>query len=186
MPEEMLCPSCGQFSPHSEIKGGQKNLVRCQQCGDTHLVVREKPRLKTVRAIISTGATSCTYHIDLPSRDLLHVGQELVVDDGKSDVVISEITSLETDRRVIEAEAREVTTVWARAVDQVEVKIAVYHRGKTKSFKELVLGERIFSVGESGRAEGAGYRIVKIKSRDGTFPSQARARDIVRIWGRRD
>lgn len=150
-----------------------------------HPVRRERTKLTNVKVIVSRGGTSRSYLITIPADDEMIVGREMLVDDGVDDVVLAELTSLETDKRVKKALAGAVKTAWARAVDQVTVKVAVQRGGKTKSFNTSVVGTRIFRVGDVEQIEGTRYLIKNIKLREGRFSDSAEARDIVRIWGRK-
>jgi uncharacterized Zn finger protein len=180
----IFCPICENDTEHTLIKSGQENLVRCEECGTVHSVEVQRERLVNLKVIVSSGETSETYYAKIPAKEMLHVGDELLVDDPAKDVVMTEIASLETDRRVNSALAEEIKTVWARATDEVPLKISVYRRGKTHSFKISVPGDEVFEVGESRKEEGFRFIIVKMKLRGEGFADSAEAKDIQRIWGR--
>lgn len=181
---EILCPFCNDLTEHTTIKEGRETLVRCEVCGAVHPATRSRERQSVVRAIVSAGSSSSVHYIRIPADETISVGSEMLIDDGESDVVMAEVTAIETDRRVESALASDMKTVWGRAVDEVPLKIAIYRRGKTRSFKIPTPGTVEFHIGDTGRAEGVGYEIVKIKTRDGNSPRSAQAKDIVRIWGR--
>jgi len=186
MPDERIfCPGCGQESEHTIIKSGQEKLVKCRECGTAHSLQEKKPRLASIKVVVNRDGLSEPYQIKLPADEELKVGADLVVDDESRDVVLTEITSLETDRRVKKAHASEVKTVWTRAVDEVALKISVYRDGKTQALKMPISGEEIFEVGETLEAEGVRFQISKMKLRSQGFSDSAQAKDIQRIWGRR-
>ena len=166
------------------IKSGQENLVRCEECGTVHSVQVERERLVNLKVIVSNDELSEPYFIKIPAKEVLHVGDELLVDDPAKDVVMTEIASLETDRRVNAAPAEAVKTVWARATDDVPLKISVYRNGKTHPLKISVAGDEVFEVGEARKVEGFKFVIVKIKLRGEGFAEVAEAKDIQRVWGR--
>ncbi len=182
--DQIFCPSCGASKEHVLIKSGQENLVRCEECGTVHSVQRERERLVTVKVIVNKDAISRPYMIKIPDREELHVGDELLVDDASQDIVMTEITSLETDRRVEKAPAGLVRTIWARAIDDVPLKISVYRKGRTHSLKVSLHGNEVFEVGEIRELEGSSFKIVKIKLRKEGFADVAEAKDILRVWGR--
>lgn len=182
--DEIFCPSCGENTEHIVIKSGQENLVRCIECETVHPVARERERLVTLRVIVNKDDISTPYRINIPENEELHVGEELLVDDVTQDVVMTEITSLETDRRVERATAGTVKTVWARALDEVPLKISVYKKGLTHPFKIGIQGDEVIGTGEVREIEGTRFRIVKIKLRGEGFADQAAAKDIARVWGR--
>ncbi len=92
------------------IKSGQENLVRCVECETVHSVQVERERLVNLKVIVSNDELSMPYYIKIPAREMLRVGDELLVDDPAKDVVMTQIASLETDRRVGSAPAEEVKT----------------------------------------------------------------------------
>jgi uncharacterized Zn finger protein len=182
--DQIFCPTCGADTEHTMIKSGQENLVRCEECETVHSVQVERERLVNLKVIVSNDEQSMPYYIRIPAKDVLHVGDELLVDDPAKDVVLTEISSLETDRRVSSAPAETVKTVWARATDDVPLKISVYRNGNTHSFKILVSGDEVFEVGEARKVEGFKFVIVKMKLRGEGFADMAEAKDIQRVWGR--
>jgi uncharacterized Zn finger protein len=182
--DQIFCPACGADTEHTMIKSGQENLVRCVECETVHSVQVERERLVNLKVIVSNDELSEPYYIRIPAKDVLHVGDELLVDDPAKDVVMTEISSLETDRRVSSAPAETVKTVWARATDDVPLKISVYRNGNTHSFKILVAGDEVFEVGEARKVEGFKFVIVKMKLRGEGFADMAEAKDIQRVWGR--
>jgi uncharacterized Zn finger protein len=182
--DQIFCPTCGADTEHTLIKSGQENLVRCEECETVHSVQVERERLVNLKVIVSNDEHSSPYYIKIPAKEVLHVGDELLVDDPAKDVVMTEIASLETDRRVNSAPAETVNTVWARATDDVPLKISVYRNGKTHSFKINVAGDEVFEVGEARKVEGFKFVIVKMKLRGEGFADVAEAKDIQRVWGR--
>jgi uncharacterized Zn finger protein len=75
----------------------------------------------------------------LSEDDVIHVGDEYVVehDDEVSGVKIQSI-ELKTKGRPEEAIAKDVDALWARAIDDVIVKIAVQKGAITESFNHKV------------------------------------------------
>jgi uncharacterized Zn finger protein len=181
---EIFCPYCEMETEHTVIKSGQETLVRCTECGTVHPLQREREKLAQIRVIVNRGGTSQPYYIKISAQEMLKVGDELVVDDESRGVVLAKITSIETDKRVQSASADQIKTAWARAIDDVELRVSVYRRGLTQSLKASVSGDEVFEVGQMREMEGLRFRIVKIKLRDEGFAKTAEAKDITRIWGR--
>ncbi len=182
--DHIFCPSCGTETEHEVIKSGQESLVRCDECETVHSVQKERERLTILKVIVNKGGVSRPYQIKIPAKEELCVGDEFLVDDESQDVVMTKITSLETDRRAEKAPAGDVRTVWARAIDNVDLKVSVYRRGKTRSLKTATSGEEAFALGEVREIDGIRFKITKIKLRDEGFSDMAQAKDITRIWGR--
>lgn len=158
--------------------------MRCEICGLVHSVQKERERLVTLKAIVNKDDLSIPHIIKIPAKDILRVGDDLLVDDTSKDVVMTEITSLETDKRVNSALAQDVRTIWARATDEVPLKISVYRNGLTHPIKTIVSGDEVFEVGEIRQIDGVRFSIVKIKLRNSGFADTAEAKGIIRVWGR--
>lgn len=159
-------------------------MVRCADCGTTHPVHKERVRLANVKVIVNRDGVSEPYYLNLPAREVLRVGNELLVDDGIKDVVLAEITSLETDRRVENALVSSVKTIWARAIDDVTIKVSVYKNGVTRPISSPASGNDVFERGEILEIDGIKFQVTKIKLRGEGFADKAEAKDIVRLWGR--
>ena len=158
--------------------------MRCADCGTTHAIQKERERLANVRVIVNRDGTAQSYNVNFPAQEELRVGGELLVDDRTKDIVLTEITSLETDRRVESATARAVKTIWARAIDDVTLKVSVYNNGVTRPLSTQASGKDVFERGEVLEIDGIRFQVVKIKLRGEGFADRAEAKDIVRVWGR--
>lgn len=182
--DQIFCPSCSIETEHAIIKSGQESLVRCEECGEVHPVGVERERLTTLKVIVNKGGTSRPYHIKIPVKEELWVGEEFLVDDESQDVVMTKITSLETDRRVNRAPAGDIKTAWARAIDNIDLKVSVYRRGQTRSLKTSTPGDEVIELGNVMEIDGIKFKVTKIKLRDEGFADSAQTKDIVRVWGR--
>ncbi len=146
----------------------------------------EKPRKVQVRVIVSKREESIRRRAMLSGT--IRTGDELLVEDeatGEVDHV--QVTSIEVgDKRKDIADAGEIKTIWARAIEEVTVKIAVSHREITESIELNVPGEREFIIGEKVKVNNRELMIKRIKIRDGGFVSRrgstVKAKDIRRIY----
>ena len=185
MPDnQFFCPVCGAETEHSTIKSGQEKACTVYGCGEVQSLQKERERAGDVRVIVNKDGISIPYHIRLPLNEELHVGNELLVDDERQDVVMAMITSIETDRRVDAALVGDIKTVWARAIDNVTVKVAVFRNGRTQSLKLPTPGDEIFELGEVRDIDRVKFKVTKIKLRGEGFADRAEAKDILRVWGR--
>ena len=159
-------------------------MEKCENCGQVHEA--PKPRNVQVRVIVSKGEESV--HRKALLSGVIRTGDELLIDDevtGEANIV--RITSIEVgDKRKDSARAEDIKTIWARAIDEVIVKIAVSHRETTESIELRVPGEREFVIGEKVKPDNRELEIKKIKIRDGGFKSRrgtaVAAKDIRRIY----
>ncbi len=180
---ETSCPSCSPDEPVSH-KVLKSMLIKCEECGDVHNRIME--RKVPVRVIVSIGDKSIRIRTLLSG--IIRVGDELVMDDETSgDAYPVHISSIEVgDKRIETARAEDIKTIWARAIDEVVVKIAISHRETTESIEMKVPGDREFVIGEKIKADSRDLKIIRIKIRDGKFKSRkgvaVKASNIKRIY----
>lgn len=173
---EVVCPSCSPKKPvwHDVLKFGQNPIVKCQECEHVHSAKIEIPKPIGVKVIISRGEESFTTRTKILSNEKLYVDDEIIIDDELGDEVYPIIiTSIESgDKRLDSAEAKDIDTIWGRAIDEVAVKIAVHSDKGTKTFVKKVPGGYEFVVGNEERADSKTFYITRIKIRDGNFISR--------------
>ena len=68
--------------------------MRCEECETVHSVQVERERLVNLKVIVSSDELSEPYFIKIPAKEMLRVGDELLVDDPAKDVVMTQIASL--------------------------------------------------------------------------------------------
>ena len=183
---DAVCPSCSPYEPvcHVLLKGTKEMLLQCGECGSVHK--EQKPREVQVRVIVSKGKESL--HMRALLSGIIKTGDELLIDDEKTgETNLVKVTSIEVDDKRKESAAADVIkTIWARAIDDVLVKIAVPHRQTTESIEMRVPGDREFVIGEKIEVNNRGLKIIRIKIRDGGFKSRKgiviKAKDIRRIY----
>ena len=182
------CPSCGEKTLHEVLKGRlSKNrdvletTVRCQDCGHVHNAVVREPKPVKVPIVVSDMGISKRSEFEFAEDELVVVDEELFV--GDANVIITAIEK--GDKRVQQAPANEITSIWAKRFDKVRVKISVNKTSKTLAAEVFALPEEEFFVGDTmtiGRDEVVIHNIKTIEGtvREGGVP----ARDIVRIYAK--
>jgi len=186
---EAECPSCSPDEPITHVILKEGGLVKCEECGYVHAVPVKKKKIIRLRVIVSRQQESSVQEIELSEDDVIHVGDEYVVehDDEVSGVKIQSI-ELKTKGRPEEAIAKDVDALWARAIDDVIVKIAVQKGAITESFNYKVNGDFEFTVGDNLNAQGYEAVITSIKEREGKHNKRkgqvSKAKDIKRIFSR--
>ncbi|AGB36072.1 HVO_0476 family zinc finger protein [Natronococcus occultus] len=149
------CPSC---SPDLETvhevltEGGGALTVRCSECSHVHKVQPDPDREITLDVVVSQEGESFTANVTAPEDETIEVGDEFILE---TDEVLStvRVTSVELDghRRVEEADADEIETVWTREVDNVAVNVTVHpqdgSRDDSRSITVYVPGDYEFEVG---------------------------------------
>jgi len=182
------CPNCGERTLHEVMRGriGRTGLVmettvRCTVCDHTHFAVIREQRPVTVPVILSDQGESRKERIDLETDEVLSVEDEMFV--GETYVVV---TSIESDgKRVSNAPAGEIDTIWVKRYDRIKVKISVNKGQRTVPSKIFALPDEEFYVGDiipAGRDRAA---INKMKTSRGMVrEGGAQARDILRIYAK--
>ncbi|VVB87376.1 Nif-regulating protein A [uncultured archaeon] len=154
----------------------------CPSCSPDERTEKKVP----VRVIVSIGDKSVRIRTMLSGA--IKVGDELVLDDETSgEAYPVQVISIEVgDKRKESAKADEIKTIWARAIEEVVVKIAISHRETTESIEMKVPGDREFVIGEKIKVNGRELKIIRIKIRDSGFKSRKgvaiKASDIKRIY----
>lgn len=183
---ETICPSCSPDNPvpHTILKGKKDVLLQCDECKSVHK--EKKARNVLVRVIVSKGKESI--HTKAMLSGKIRKEDELIIDDeATGETYLVKITSIEAgDKRPDEANAEEIKTIWARAIDEAIVKFAVSHRETTESISMRVPGDREFVIGDKVEVNNRKLKIIRIKIRDGGFKSRkgvaVKAKDIKRIY----
>lgn len=149
------CPSC---SPDLETvhevltDGGGTLTVRCSECSHVHKIQPDREREVTLDVVVSQGGESFTANVTAPEEETVEVGDEFILE---TEEVLStvRVTSIELEghRRVEEAPADDIETVWTREVDNVGVNVTVHpqdgSREDSRSITVHVPGDYEFEVG---------------------------------------
>jgi uncharacterized Zn finger protein len=186
----LVCPSCGEECEHLFLDKSRNPVVQCTLCGHTHrrVPLKEDGEIP-VRAIVSREWESRVCSVPLGPAEPVAVGDFLAAECGE-EVFGVEVTSIEAGgKRVKRTKAREASTLWTRAIDQVVVRASV-HRGRvTKPLSVACEGGEEFFVGEEWTFGTIPFRITHMKLRDGKVlrmdGQKAPARAIKRIYGNR-
>lgn len=185
------CPTCGASTPHVVLKQGAHMVVRCSRCGTVHAHQPPRAPSKVMRVVVSAGEHSETMSVRMDADEVLEVGMQRLFDDEESgNVRLCEITALEVGvRRPRRAVALAVDTVWAMAIDEVELKVSYPEGPISHSLSAVVDGSFEVVVGNTYTLGGCTLRVEKIKIRDGGYISRrggsAPAYAIKRVFAKR-
>ncbi|MCI0497842.1 MAG: hypothetical protein L0Z54_06095 [Thermoplasmata archaeon] len=178
------CPTCGE-APHTIVRGRSSSttaldaVARCNQCGTVHHIALRQPKDIPVRLVVSQGRVSRTTSVDLLPADVVRVGDEFFA--GREYV---QVRGIETDgKRVLEAPAEDIETIWARSFDKIPVRFSVHRGARSVPRQVMAPPDEEFSVGDVMEVDGLRFAVHKIKCEDGRTPETAQAREIVRVYG---
>ncbi|WIV66389.1 HVO_0476 family zinc finger protein [Natrialbaceae archaeon AArc-T1-2] len=148
------CPACSPEleTVHEVLSTGGAVTVRCSECGHVHKVQPEPEREVTVDVVISQDGESVTANVTTPEGETIAVGDEFIVETEEMLATVR-VTSVQVgdEKRVEEATADDVVTVWSREVDNVGVNVTIHpqdgSREDSRSTTVYVPGDDEFEVG---------------------------------------
>jgi uncharacterized Zn finger protein len=195
------CPACSPAAEtvHEVLSPGGQPTVRCQECGHVHKVAPADPDLVPLDVVVSQGGESFTSTVEAPADESIAVGEEFVVD-TEAVLMSVRITAIETgpEQRVDEAAIPDVSTVWTRGVDNVEVNVTVHpadgRHDETRSVTIAVPGDHDFVVGETQEFGEERFEVERVLVRENAADYPPRtfdrdgddvpAKDVKRVYAR--
>jgi len=164
---------------HTLTKSRFRVLARCSSCGFTAKVQLKEEGPVPVKVIVSRGQRSVVHQIELPPEDEIAVDGELVVGTHRA-----KVRSIESGgRRVNEAAAEDIDTVWATFHDHVMVPFSVNKGSKSQSYEVKAQPEEEFTIGELEDVGGAMVVIHAIKTEARMMHhGSAAAEEIIRVY----
>jgi len=184
----IVCPVCKEECEHQVLREAAELVVQCSECGQVHRIPRPpEPELLTIKTIVSHETESMACSVEMLDDEIISLGNRIVAECG-DEVFGVEVTGIEVGaKRVRRADAREVTTLWTRGIEQVVVKASIHSGRTTIPLYQTAEGEDEFIVGETYTFGGRRIRISHIKLRDGPVIRKEGwktfARRIKRIYG---
>jgi uncharacterized Zn finger protein len=188
----LFCETCEDETPHRILKGrigpgideGFDGTVQCQQCSLTHSAHIEVEKPMEIPSIISNGSNSEKTRIEFYPKEVVMVNDEILWEDHNL-----MITSIEIgDKRVKRAEASNISSLWLKVFDSIDINVSIVEGPNTKSERINAAPEEEFEVGDLLEFGNTKVVITKIKSvarmiyREG---KPVEARDIKRIYTKR-
>ncbi len=190
LPETILfeCPDCKDVTEHSILKArlGKDNVTgtfQCLVCGRIFSGTIRLPKDLTVKVLFSDGDETETTQTVLREDEIVEVGDEFDLDDGRH-VCISFIDRQDGTRRK-SCQATEVKALWVKAFDVLHVKVSVNDNRRTYSMYLEADPDDEFSVGMVLPFDKWDCLVHAIKTKRALLRrGSAEARDIVRIYGK--
>ncbi len=182
----VTCDNCGEVVHRvlkGKISGKQETVfegvVKCQRCGRVHTVVLREPKPLKIKIILSWLEKSVRKQIEVERRAAIAVGELMEFEGSKI-----EITAIESGgRRVPNAAAEDINTLWAKKMDKVRIKVTTTRGDRSWSREILVEPEKEFSVGDELQIGVERTTIEKIKVHQRTmYRGSALAIDVKRIY----
>ncbi len=190
----IYCPQCDDDTLHEvvSVKGGQKAKgqaveknrtadieckVLCLECEMTSIQTIAISKEIDLNVIISEGANSRASTIRVAEDDILHVEQELLIEDNPV-----MITGIETpQRRVQRAEAKTIKTLWVKEFEIVTLKISVSRAGRTKNYTMEMDPHNEVAIGDVLRIDEKKLQVDRIKTNKGKLAKEGSSEEAYRI-----
>jgi uncharacterized Zn finger protein len=184
------CTCCSEETEHDVLRESKSGiLICCTSCGAVQSTPRQGGRNIDLKAIVSSEGESKVCVLEVSPDEELHVGNIVVAECGKEAFGVA-ITSIEHQgKRVQQARADQIDTLWTRVVDRVVVKASVHEGRNTVPICCECEGSVEFTVGESYDFGKKRFHVSHIKLRDGGLlrrnGQSAPAQNVKRIYGYR-
>jgi uncharacterized Zn finger protein len=190
IPETIFCecPDCDDFTEHRILNGrmGKDNITgtfQCTECKRTFTDTIRIPRQLEIKVMFSDGDQTEVTQTQLQSDDVVSVGDEFYLDDGRRvRVTFIEIEGGERPKR---CQAGGIRGLWVKKYDVLSVKVSVNDNHKTYPFRVEAEPDDEFAVGMTLTFPDYDCIIHAIKTTDGLLKrGSAEAREITRIYGK--
>ncbi len=190
VPEEIIyeCQKCDEYTTHQVLKGrmGKSSLegtFRCSGCGNTFTSTLKIPKQFKVSVIVSDGPTSEKSSTELEEDEVIVVGDEFFLEDGRRLRVCS--LDLGDGQRRKKAKTQDVKTIWAQQFDNLILKVTINNNRKSYSRRIEAEPDDEFILGQVLSVSDMSCYVHAIKTRDKLVSKgTVEARDIVRIYGK--
>jgi len=185
---DVECPSCSPNKKvlHEVLSDSINLVVRCAACHATRKVRYERaPSTTKLRVVTSYHAHSYLRWFEADTHEQLHVGDEIVVENGSAEAVRVTAIEVRDGSRIRHAPVVSIKTLWSRKIDTVIVRIAVHMGGTTERYTTAFEGDKEFIVGSEekfGKIDRIKVRAGPILARNG---ERAKARDVRGIFVKR-
>ncbi|MDR0522983.1 MAG: hypothetical protein LBG62_00955 [Candidatus Methanoplasma sp.] len=182
------CPECGEATEHEILRGnlGKGNVTgtfKCLDCGRVFSGTVRIPEELTVAVVFSDGDVSEETVTTLESNEVVEVGDEFVLDDGRK-VMVTLIDS-QSGARSKSVQADKIKKLWVKQFGILSVKVSVNDGKATYPLRVEAEPDDEFSVGMTLSFDEIDALVHAIKTRDKILKrGSAPARDIVRVYGK--
>ena len=180
------CDNCGEVMHRvlkGKISGKQETVfegvVKCQRCGRVHAIILREPKPLKLHIILSWLEKSERKEIEVEPGAVITVGELMEFEGSRI-----EITAIESGgRRVPESPAKDITTLWAKKMDKVRIKVTMTRGDRSWSREIIAELEKEFRVGDELQIGTERTTIEKIKVQQRTmYRGSALAVDVKRIY----
>ncbi|AGI48473.1 putative archaeal Zn-finger protein [Thermoplasmatales archaeon BRNA1] len=183
------CPDCRDTTEHKILKArlGNSNVTgtfRCTECGRVFTGTIRLPKPLTVKVMVSTADTTDSTETVLLESEILEVGDEFQLDDGRN-VCITQIIDKGMSNKRKKCQATEIKELWVKDYDVLQVKVSVNDNTRTYPMYTEAEPDDEFAVGMMMHFDKWDAVITTIKTKEKLLRrGSAEARDISRIYAK--
>lgn len=184
-----LCPSCKKETLHRVLKGklqGKKGtvleaVIKCSKCNHVHADVIRATSEISIPLILSEQDVSQKTEMEFPENETIVLDNEYQL--GRNTI---KITGIEiANKRVSEAVAKDIKTLWAKKFDRIKLKISINKGERTLNRTVWAVPDEEFFIGDVMRIKGLNLVIHAIKTKDKKVKKgSVAARNIVRLYAK--
>lgn len=186
----VTCPDCDEEVLHHVLKGkmverGTRNTldatVQCSKCHRVHHLMMGWDKPIMVRMVVSHHEKSTPSSIELPTDEMLAIGDEF---ENMGSIV--KVTAIDSDgRRVGKAKVGDIDTLWVKAFDELRLKFSIYEGRISKTAWIVAEPDDVVVVGDEMDIAGKRVKIMTIRTTERTLRrGEAEVRDIVRVYAK--
>ncbi|MCQ2069547.1 MAG: hypothetical protein MJZ68_00220 [archaeon] len=182
------CSECDDVTEHTILRGkmGNANVTgtfRCTGCGHVFTGTIKLPKELPVKVMLSTGDVTETTETVLMEDEIVAVGDEFDLDDGRH--VCITFIDVEDGSRRKKVPAPEVKALWVKNYDVLQIKVSVNDYKKTYPMLCDAEPDDEFTVGMYMHFDMWDCVIHAIKTKDKLMRrGTTEARNIVRVYAK--
>jgi len=195
----LYCDVCGKITPHRILhiqrKAGEagkvsprtvRGVARCRVCDSVHpFSTRPPAKSVDVLEVVSEGPLSQKRRVSLPFGRRLQVGSGVP---GSDVPVIVRAIDRKDGRRVSEARAEEIVTIWTEREKPPIVRVSVIEGRRTSTTTIPAREDPMFEVGQTVMVHGVELTVMALRARGQSWRRPGdhfRASEIQRLYARR-
>jgi len=190
MPDSIYyeCPECKDVTEHAILKGrmGNGNITGTFRCEECHRVFSDTiriPKSFDVPVLFSDGEVTEKTQTQLESDEIVAVGDEFYLDDGRR--VCVTYMDVEDGSRVKRSQATKIRKLWVKQFDVISVKVSINDNRRTIPLRIDAEPDDEYSVGMTLSFDDFDAEVHAIKTKTRLVRrGSAEAREIRRIYGK--
>ena len=166
---DIYCPLC---SPNKNITNivlfSNDNYLKiyCTNCSNIYFIRLKKSKYKKIKIIMNSYNETLKYYSFFDMNEYIKTNQEIIIEDSenKENVYSIKVQLLEDNNHkpIKETFSYNINTIWCKLIDTVKIKYSYQKKELTKSFSEIVSGNKVYNIGEIITIKNKNFIVVGI------------------------